>query len=636
MGSTFSGLEVGKRGITTHQQALHTTGHNISNADNKSYSRQRVTITTNDPIYDPSLNRAKVAGQIGQGSQVASIERVRDQYIDDRIIETSSQKEYWKTKDEYLHQVETVFNEPVGNTIRSNMDQFWSAWEELANYPQESAHRSVLKEKAVGLGSRIEDSFKKLDILRNQANSEVQNKTNQLTLIAEKLRVLNEKIGKAEALGDNPNDLYDRRDASIEELSTLVDVSIGRSDEDEFMVFVGQQILVQGSKRNNIVLVGNPENEGRWDLVWEETGKQVVLSSGRIVGLIEVRDKILKEKIDQLDSIAMNLMDTVNEIHKDGFGLNGKTNINFFEPRNLSRNSFGEFDTNGDGVNDMTTVFRVSGKTSVETDSPLGISGAMTFYRNDKNSTPVIVPYFNDDTLAGVINRINRSEAGVNAFMNHDNQLVIKGRIAEDHPKNNFIIRHIEDSGNLLVGLTGILSGNGTAGSYDFQRVGDVNKFQTERENVTFTPHYHPSSYVRVSQDILHNTANIAASRGKDVGGLGDYNTMNGYKDGSNALLIANALRDKPVMLEEQKTLADFYTFMISKLGTEEREARQEFGVQEAMILEFENLRQSIMGVSLDEEMANLVQFQHAFNASAKMIQTQSELLDTIINRLKV
>lgn len=636
MGSTFSGLEVGKRGITTHQQALHTTGHNISNADNKAYSRQRVTISTNDPIYDPSLNRAKVAGQIGQGSKVASIERIRDQYVDERIIETNSEREYWKTKDEYLHQVEIVFNEPVGNTIRKNIDQFWSAWEELANYPQESAHRSVLKEKAVGLGSRIEDSFRKLDTLRKQANQEVQNKTNQMNLIAEKIRVLNEKIGKAEALGDNPNDLYDRRDASMEELAALVDVSVGRSDEDEFMVFVGEQILVQGSKKNNIVLVGNPKNEGRWDLAWEETDKQVVLTSGRIVGLIEVRDRILKEKIDQLDSIALNLTDTVNEIHKDGFGLNGKTNINFFEPRNLSQNSFGEYDTNGDGVNDMTAIFRVSGKTSIDADKPIGISGAMTFYKNDRNSTPVIIPYFNDDTLSTVIKRINQSEAGINAFMNHDNQLVLKGTISTDNPKNNFIIRHIEDSGNLLVGLTGILSGIGVAGSYDSQRVGDINKFQTARENVTLTPHYHPASFVRVSQDILYNVNNIAASRGKDVGGLGDYNTMNGYKDGSNALLIADALRDKPIMLEEQKTLADFYTFAISKLGTEEREARQEFDVQNALMAEFENLRQSIMGVSLDEEMANLVQFQHAFNAAAKMIQTQNELLDVIINRLKV
>jgi flagellar hook-associated protein 1 FlgK len=174
MGSTFSGIEIGKRGLSAHQQALQTAGHNISNADNKHYARQRVNVSAAEPIYEPSLNRAQVAGQVGQGAIVSSIERVRDQFIDDRIIDTSSQKEYWAKKEAYLGQLEVVFNEPTGNTLRTLMDSFWNSWEDLSNYPEDNAHRSVVQEKAAGLGSRMEDVHRKLTQLQTQANREVE------------------------------------------------------------------------------------------------------------------------------------------------------------------------------------------------------------------------------------------------------------------------------------------------------------------------------------------------------------------------------------------------------------------------------------------------------------------------------
>ncbi|MBE7412926.1 MAG: flagellar hook-associated protein FlgK [Leptospiraceae bacterium] len=636
MGSTFMGLEVGKRGLSTHQQALQTTGHNISNADNKHYSRQRVNMSAPDPLYDPAYNRALVAGQIGQGSEVTRIERIRDNFIDDRIIETNNKKDYWGARNDYLYQIETVFNEPTGITLRTQMDQFWTSWEDLANYPEESAHRSIVKEKATGLGTRIEDTFRKLTQLRDQANREVESKTNMINLLAENIRNLNERIGKAEALGDTPNDLYDKRDAALQELSSLVDINVGRSDEDEFMVFIGQQIFVQGSKSNKIQLIGNPDRDGMFDLVWAETGKPTLLRSGRIHGVMEIRDQVLREKIDYVDSLAINMTDVVNEIHKDGFGLNGKTNLNFFQPRNLSANSFGEYDSNGDGQNDISAVFRVTGKVSIDSDRPIGISGNIIFHKPNKESTPVIIPYSKDDTLAEVIKRINRSESGIVAYMNHDNQLALKATIAEDNPKNNFIIRHLEDSGDLLVGLTGILYASGPSGSYDYRKLGEIAKLQSNTQDITLTPHYHPASFVKMTEDVINNSANIAAGRGKDVGGTGDYNSPNGHKDGSNALLIASSLRGKPIMVEYSKTTDDFYTSLIAKLGTEAREAKQEFTTQNDLLSELENMRQSVMGVNLDEEMANMVQFQQAYNASAKMISVMTEMLDTVINRMGV
>ncbi len=634
MGSTFFGIELGKKGLSAAQQALQTTGHNISNADNKHYARQRANIVASEPLYEPSLNRAHVAGQIGQGSIVDRIERIRDHFIDDRIIETSSHKEYWSKRNEYLKQMENIFNEPTGNNLRTLMDSFWSSWEDLSNYPEDHAHRAVVIEKAAGLGSRMEDVFRKLFQLRMQANREIETIGNKMNVIAESIRNLNERISKAEALGDMPNDLYDRRDALLQELSGITDITIGRSDEDELMVFIGQQILVQGNKRENILTIPNPSKDGLIDLRWERTGKDILLKSGSLQALMEIRDKVSVEKISQIDALAINTIDVVNQIHRDGFGLNGSTNLNFFEERPLANNIFGEVDTDGDGQADRTAIFRVNGRTSLDPDRPIGITGAIRLIRPGLKEEEILIPYSSDDTLNSVIKRINRSESGIVAYMNQDNQLTLKATTVRGIPKDNFQIRYLEDSGELLVGMTGILSASGPAGAFDSRRLGEINKFQANSEDIVLTPHYHPSSFFRMTEAIRNNPANIAAARGKDVGGTGDYNSPNGQKDGSNALLIASALREKPVMFDYSRTTDDFYNSLISKLGTESSEAKQEAQTQSDLMVELENMRQSVMGVSLDEEMANMVQFQHSYNASARMLQTMNEMLDTIINRL--
>jgi flagellar hook-associated protein 1 FlgK len=90
------------------------------------------------------------------------------------------------------------------------------------------------------------------------------------------------------------------------------------------------------------------------------------------------------------------------------------------------------------------------------------------------------------------------------------------------------------------------------------------------------------------------------------------------------------------MMVGYDENFTAFYNGMISKLGTEAREAKQELGTQTALLSEFEKLRQSVMGVNLDEEMANMVQYQHSYNAAAKMINVQNEMLDVLINRLGV
>lgn len=634
MPSTFMGIEIARRGLAAHQQALQTTGHNIANADNEHYARQRVNLAAASPLYDPSLNRANGPGMIGQGVDVSSIERIRDHYIDDRIMDTAQGQSYWAAKERYLSQLEIIYNEPADQALRGSLDNFWSSWQELSQFPEEYSYREVVRTRAEELVHNIRYTYARLDELRGQADLEIRTSVNRLNNIASEIRDLNEKILKSETMGDRPNDLMDRRDQLMQELSSMANISVSRTDKDELIVYLGGEALVQGEVHNRILALSDPSNEGHATLRWEHSNDKIVPGAGSLSGLIEMRDKVIRENIDKVDLLALNIHDIVNEVHRDGFGLTKETNIDFFQMKSMSRNIMANVDLNLDGAIDSTAIFRVTGNNTLIPDRPIGIDGIITLHKNDADNTPVRISYRADETVEEVIRRINRSEAGVVAYIDHRDRLALKGNIAEDDSKNNFMIRHIEDSGEFLVGFAGILQNSGAAGAFDYRRVDEIGKLQSSGESLAFAPARHPAGVLDLSEEVKTNVGLIATASGKDVNGTGDIDRGAGMKDGRNALAIAQALRHRNSMVGSLNNPEEFYNALIGKLGVDSRAAKDKLESHELIMTNLEGMRQSTMGVNLDEEMSNMVKFQHAYNASAKILQVMNEMLDQIINRL--
>ncbi|MCP4135973.1 MAG: flagellar hook-associated protein FlgK [bacterium] len=644
MNSTFMGLEIGKKGLMAHQQALHVTGHNISNAENQEYSRQRVVITSADPIYVPALNRANTAGNLGQGAVVSQVERIRDQFIDNRIVAEKNVMGFWQTKNQFIYQIETVYNEPSDESIRSRLDSLWSSWEELSKYPEERSTREVVAQKAVNLSNEVKHVYRQLFDLRVDANRQVGHVVDQVNMYARSIRDINLRITKAEALGDNPNDLMDRRDAIIEKLSELVDISVGRNDDDEVIVYLGSENLVQGEVLRPIKTVQDPDNSGFFKVVWEYSEREVkrfnseeeiTRKGGKLSALFEVRDIILRENINDVNAFAINLVDFTNEIHRDGFSRKGETNIDFFNHLTIGDNPDGNYDLDNSGVDNVTAIYKVSGSNKIDASAAIGIKGVLTFMKNDEQDSKVPIQYYPSDTVNSVIKKINDAKVGVVAYLNHNGQLALKGTIAQDSDKKNFMIRHMEDSGQFLVGLTGILKQKGVQGAFNYSSVNEIIKLLPNREHITITPKFNPASYMGVSDTITRDVDKISAARGKDVGGTGDFNTSSGIGDGSNALKLAR-LRYGNYMVDANTNFNDYYTSLISRIGSQGEEAKDRIKNQETLLKNLTNLRKSVSGISLDEEMAQMVAFQHGYNASARVISTMDKMLDTIINRMGV
>lgn len=625
------GLEMAKKGLMSHQKALEVTGHNISNADSKEYTRQRAIIQSADPIYTPALNRASGAGQLGQGSVISAVERIRNHFLDDRIINEKNSFSYWETRRELLYQVEVIYNEPSGNSLRTRFDKFWNSWQELSKYPQEGSVRNVLVQQGKALAGEFRHIHQKLHELRNHTNTLIEDRVNKINNLAGKVRELNMGIRKAEELGDNPNDLHDRRDALLQKLSELVNVQVSRNDKDELVVNVGGENLVQGNIVQPLELRGDPQNNGYYKVQWQNTGETPTLLGGELKALVEIRDEILVRNMNEMDSMALSLSSRINEIHRDGFGLNEQTNMNFFEHKAIAEDIYGNWDMDGDGQADRSAIYKISGVNEINPDAEVGMNGRITLHQNDADNTPVYIDYNATDKVKDIIHKINISDAGVEAYINHNDQLTFKAKLSQDDQQSHFMIRHVEDSNQFLVGMAGVLNNSGPQGAFSWNRINDVRKFQGGPKHYDITPEFNPAMYMKVSNEIAANPNNIAAAKGKDIGGTGDANKSNGEGDGQAAMAIASIRGDKKAMADASSSFDDFFNGMVTRAGAEASVAKDNMENKEKLLHNLTQLRESISGVNLDEEMANMVQFQNSYNASARIISTINEMLETII-----
>jgi len=239
MGSTFSGIELGKRSIMANTDAITTAGHNISNANTEGYSRQRVQIKEFDPLYKPDLSRAQRPGQIGQGVDVMSIERIRDELLDKRIVAQANQESYWDTRSKYYMMLEQIYNEPYDISIRSNMDKFWESWQELSVNPESQAARQAVVTRGETLTDSIQDRWTALSGVAEIINGDIDATVKQINDLTSQIAALNGEIVRSRAMGDNPNDLLDRRDLLVDKLSSLIDIRTDDKDPDEFIKNLG-------------------------------------------------------------------------------------------------------------------------------------------------------------------------------------------------------------------------------------------------------------------------------------------------------------------------------------------------------------------------------------------------------------
>ena len=629
MTSTFMGLEIGKRGVHAHQQALYVTGHNLDNAATEGYSRQRLELVPFEPIYLPGLNREETPGQIGQGVVVERIERLRDQLLDKRIVSQASAEGYWSARDPYIRMMDNLYLEPGQNSVRSKMDAFWDAWQELSTYPADTAPRTAVIERGRTLIDGIHNRYQGLKGLQVQLDEDIQLTVERVNELSRQIASLNGSIQRVKAQGDNPNDLMDRRDLLVDKLSSIIDVTVDNRDPDEFMVHTSGLVLVQGQIGRQFDLRKGIDTEGYARIYWQDTRQEMRFEKGALGAFMELRDVTIEREIQTLDNMTMNFADLVNEIHREAYGINGATGNNFFSEYPFVSNVNGNYDRDGDGVFDSSYIYRMNGLNPLEAQAQPGLEGTITLSGADGE---VRVPYYAADTVFDIVTRINNSGAEVVARLNRDGGLSLKGTPAGavDGARENpdFVIRHVEDSGRFLAGYAGLLGASGAEGAYDWAGADAVERLRGGAEDYALAPVAHPSGWIEVNPALVKDPGSVAAGFG--------YNGREANPGNGEAAAAIASIRNTAVMVGRLSTFDDYFADSAGRIGLLGEQSGRALETENLIMKRLHDMRQSISGVNIDEELSNMIRYQHGYNAAARFITTVNSMLDTLINRMGV
>ncbi|MFH1687359.1 MAG: flagellar hook-associated protein FlgK [bacterium] len=459
MPGLFQGLELAKRALLTHQSSLQTIGHNIANINTPGYRRQRVSISSTQPEFTTQ-------GSIGTGVSATDVRHIRDLFLGDQYRKDRRSLGQWEYKEKTLSQVEAQFGEPNDNALSDILSEFWGSWSSLAR--GDAGSRETIAENARLLVNGLQTLAGNLISLQDSTDRELVAMTSDINAITAEIARVNHQIKRSELGGQSANDLRDVRDQLVDDLSVFVDVNTHETPIGDFMVFIGSFTVVDQDNQFEIATaITNIDGHAYHDLVWKGSKVEIRNLNGQMKGLLDSRDEIIPRYLEKLDEVARAIVTEVNALHRSGYGADGSTGVDFFDPRFIS------------------------------------------------------------------------------------------------------------------------------------------------------------AATISISFDILADSSKIAASQSGDPG------------DTRVAKAIAD-LSEAEILGRNTVTVGDFYNGLVGGLGIEAREARSSTESYELLVNQVVNERLSVEGVSLDEEMTNMIRFQRAYDAAARVITTMDQALDTVINNMGI
>jgi flagellar hook-associated protein 1 len=573
----FSTFNVAKRGMYVQQKSIDVTSHNIANANTDGYSRQRAKIETTRPFGMESINSVSEPGQLGTGAQISAIERVRDSFLDYQVRTENSIMGQFSARDKFLSEVEAIFNEPSDTGISTMIGKFYDSWQQLSKQPQSSNARTVVAQQSAALADELNHTYNQLSKLKENAQAAINSTVFEINNILNQVKGLSEQISRVKIAGNMPNDLMDKRDLLLDQLSSKFNINIDKRNLEAVDV---KSSDLTGTPDFNFVSAITDGKEKRLSYInsIEKTGtgfptdititysKLGDMSSGAEQATIKIIG-VTEEQFKQIDQGRVLWANTAGEA-VDGSGTPIPDNaVLTFDNINLFKPSNGE----------------LKGYMSIQTDV---------------------------DEYIGQLNNLAKAVAFTTNAIHTGNEAAEAGEVpffinGEDRTKEEEITAaNIAVNRAILDDVMKINAGESPqSGETDGSRALAI----AQLRNVS----------IRI-QDM--NTKIVSRADLFD-------DSKGGSKLQNNGLEIAGSVKGMKI--------DNYFKDTIDRLGVQSQEAKRMVRNQEALLGSLEESRLSVSGVSLDEEMANLIQFQHAYSANAKVISTIDELLEVVINGLK-
>lgn len=560
MSGLLESLGTGGRGLTVAQTALSVTGQNITNADTEGYSRKKLKTSAE---YRPDGK----FGEVGFGVEADQIARLRDTLLDRTIVGNQADVGMQSQLDTAMTRMEALLAEPRDAGLGDSMATFWNSWQDLANNPGDIAARQSVIDTAQAAISKLHALAGGLHELRSEEDAILNSKLKEINDLTARIAADNAAVAAAESMPNgNASESRDDRQLAIEQLGKLINIEYLEDSLGRVSVTCNGQMLASPTSsipilaENTSVLLDNGLALKITNLRMSNTRQAFVPQNGEIAGILQARDAIIPTSQAKLDAIAKALVESVNEIHRNGYDSTGTTGTNFFDPTKTS----------------AATVALVSEIATNPSALAAGVGGS------SQSVTAVAVgipPAGMPLNLAKTVNPLYRNlmEGSVSVRTVGPPSVQL-----EEGPDKDFVV----DSGT-----------------------GEI-KFL----NYTSYP-----AGTKLSLDLRYNTSGTK-----------------GAGDGKNALLIAqlkNRLLAAPDDLgRPTSTLVDAYADFVGTIGANHTTVKSRLDTLSSLSTFYQNQQQTVSGVNLDEEMTDLVKFQHSYQASAKFISTVDKLLESVIN----
>ncbi len=571
--SLGNALNIGASGIAANQAALQVTGNNMANATTPGYTRQSAQLAANpDQKIRPGVF-------VGSGVRVQQIIRQVDEALNSRLRAATGDRDAAQARYDLLSQIEAIQNDLSDTGLSSRLGSFFNAFSELANQPNEGSLRTLAVQEGRNLAEFIQSMHHDLSRSRDQLDERIRGEAQEAAALMEQIASLNQQIVSAEAGRGGANGMRDQRDQVLAELSRLLDVSTFERDSGAKDVYLnGVPLVLAGRSRGLDVDYVSDGDQLDIRLRVGDDGTFLFPESGEIGSLIAARKTDMVGALDALENFTESLIYQVNRVHSQGQSSNAFSSATgtyaVEDPTAALTHPDASLDfvpTHGSFKLHVTQ--QSSGtRTSGQIDIDLdGIGGA-------------------DMSLEDVRDAIN-ANAQVNSFVTAS--ITTDGRLKIDANSPDFKFSFSDDT-------SGVLASLGINTYFDGSNAFDVS----------------------VNETLTADPSRLAVTADHVAGGNG------------TALKLA-ALQDQPLDELGGVSLTEMWTQHVEDFAV--RTSQQRLGVEAAQTIveSLTSQRESVSGVSVDEEAINLLAFQRAYQGSARFVTVVDQLMETILGMIR-
>ena len=536
-------FDVGASALSSLQRAIATTGHNIANANTDGYSRQNITFVTQESEF--------VGGQaFGTGVKVGDVSRAYDQFLTDELRDRTTARSYHDFYFNTSQRVDALFAD-ASTGLSVAMDNFFVAVDAVATSPSSLPERQVLISEAEMLSGRFNYMDKRLESIYTETTARISSKADDINQYAQELATLNELIKRfASESSATPNDLLDKRDLTLLELSKLVNVNSQEQADGSVNLYVGDGVrLVVGAFAESVRVSGERTGDGRPSVFittpgGAEDNVTKNMSGGELGAALEVSSNVVFRARRELGLLAIGLASIVNTQHAQGDDLSGEPGGAFF----------GDFGTPIIGTGQNSGLSEVS----YVIDEPLELTGDAYEIRYGV-AGPVLT-----NTTTGASQAVTGDSISIDGFT------ITLSEFAAGMEGDEFRIAPTADAAGLM------------------------------------------SVAIRAPEDVA------AAARGGSVG------------DNRNMLALFD-MRDAGSFVNSNRSVDDIYRDTLSHVAVETRTSKSSAALEETLLRAATDRRDSVQGVNLEEEAADLVRYQQAYQAAAQVIAAANQVFDTLL-----